>query len=680
LNVAKSVIKQRLPQGASLGFGIKPETATMRLQKLRKLIGEWRGVLITVPAVALLAIGLRGIGLLQLLELATLDSFFRWRPTENFDSRILLVEITESDIQQLRQWPISDRQLAKLLEKIKKFQPRVIGLDIYRDLPVEPGHQELISIFKSTPNLIGITKVGTGTEENVYSVAPPPTLEELKQVAASNILFDSDGKVRRGLISFRKANEQEISSLGAKLAAMYLEKQDIKFESIDDNSTNYRLGKVVFSWLTANYGGYVNIDSGGYQILLNFRSHQCRRNQYKEKCRNFSTVSISEVLNNQVSAELIRDRIVLIGLNSESVKDSFFTPYSLDALKPTPGVEIHAELTSQILSAALDGRALIKSLPEKAEIFLILFCSALGAILGFYLLRIRWKLVSILLVGATIIGSSYIAFLLGWWIPIIPSLLALVGAGILITAYINYIERQDRLTVMTLLGQHVGPKIAQAVWSDRHQLVKEGQLLGQKMTATVLFTDIKGFTTITEKTDPETLMFWLNDYMKVMSQVVIDNDGVVDKFIGDAVMAVFGVPIPSTTEKEIAQDAIAAVNCAVEMGEKLHQLNQQWKEKGLPVVIMRVGIATGTVVAGSLGSRQRLNYTTIGDTVNIAARLESYNKSLEGNICRVLISGQTYEYIKDKFTTEFVGCVQLKGREQSVNVYQVLQKLPRISN
>lgn len=650
----------------------------MKLQKLRQLLSEWRGVLITVPTVALLVIGLRGMGLLQLLELATLDSFFRWRPQEPTDSRILLVEITETDIKYLGQWPIYDRKLAELLQKIKKFQPRVIGLDIYRDLPVEPGHKELVSVFKTTPNLIGITKIGTG--ESLYSVAPPPILMKLNQVAASDILFDADGKVRRGFISFRKANQRKISSLGAELASIYLEKQGIKSKKIDNKSSNYQWGKTEFFRLTKNYGGYIYLDDGGYQILLNFRSHECRVRKQQKNCRVFPTVSLSEVLNNQVPRELIRDRIVLIGSNAESVKDSLFTPYSLNARESTPGIEIHAELISQIISAALDGRALIKSWSETAEILLIWIFSFVGAVLGFHLLRIRWKILSILLVGLSIVGSSYIAFLFGWWIPVIPSLSALIGAAITITLYINYIEREDRLTVMTLLGQHVSPKIAQAVWSDRHQLVREGQLLGQKMTATVLFTDIKGFTTITEKTDPETLMFWLNDYMKVMSQVVMDNDGVVDKFIGDAVMAVFGVPIPSTTEKEIAQDAIAAVNCAVEMGEKLHHLNQQWQEKELPIVQMRVGIATGTVVAGSLGSRQRLNYTTIGDTVNIAARLESYNKSLEGDICRILISEQTYKYIKDKFYTEFVDCVQLKGREQSVNVYQVLQKLPRISN
>ncbi len=253
----------------------------------------------------------------------------------------------------------------------------------------------------------------------------------------------------------------------------------------------------------------------------------------------------------------------------------------------------------------------------------------------------------------------------------IPPLLALAGSGVTITAYIAYQERENRQIVMNLLGQHVTPKIAQAVWRDRHQLLKEGQLLGQKMTATVLFTDLKDFTSITEQTDPETLMFWLNDYMSAMSQIVLDRDGVIDKFIGDAIMAVFGVPIPSTAPEAIAKDAASAVSCAVDMAAKLRSLNQQWQVQQRPTVAMRVGIATGTVVAGSLGSRQRLNYTIIGDSVNVAARLESYDKSLDGGICRILIDEETYQYIQGKFPTQFIGSVQLKGREQPVKIYQV---------
>lgn len=137
-------------------------------------------------------------------------------------------------------------------------------------------------------------------------------------------------------------------------------------------------------------------------------------------------------------------------------------------------------------------------------------------------------------------------------------------------------------------------------------------------------------------------------------------------------MAVFGVPIPRATQEEIAKDAIAAVRCARFMASTLEALNLQWQNQGRPTAAMRIGIATGTVITGSLGSSHRLDYTTIGDSVNVAARLESYNRSLEGGICRILINKETYQYIQEKFSTKFIGEEQLKGRQQPTEIYQVL--------
>jgi adenylate cyclase len=642
-------------------------------KNLRQLLWQWRGVLITVPTITGLVLALRSTGWLQLWEWTTYDQFLRWRPGETLDQRIVIVAIDEPDIQTLKQWTLSDATLAQLLRTIKAQKPSAIGLDIYRDLPVEPGHQDLIEVFTSTPNLIGVQKV-LGDEYGT-SVDAPPTLKERNQVGAIDILLDEDGRVRRALLSLRQdnnqtdASSQTIYSLPVRLALMYLENKGITLQPIAPAQGKVGLGKAVFVPMQPNDGGYINADTGGYQILLNYRRLQCL--QHFKRCNSFPTVSLTDVLENKIPANLMRDRIVLIGVKAASLKDIFFAPYSNSYLTAEYGVDIHAQITSQLLSAALDGRSPIKVWSEPVEGVWIFFWSSVGAISSWTFLRMRYLAVSILLLSTVLVGGSYLAFLQGWWIPLIPPLLALIGSEMAITAYLACIEREDRQAVMNLLGQHVTPKLAQAVWRDRHQLLKEGQITGQQLTATVLFTDIKGFTRITEQTNPEVLMVWLNDYMKAMSQSVLDHDGVLDKFIGDAVMAVFGVPIPSTTAEAIAQDAIAAVRCALNMAAKLEQLNQQWKIQGRPTAAMRVGIATGTVVAGSLGSQQRLNYTTIGDSVNIAARLESYDKSIDGGICRILINEETYHYIKDHFPTHFIGLVQLRGRKQSLNVYQV---------
>lgn len=632
----------------------------------KQFLKEWRGVLMAAPTVAGLTIALRLTGTLQLLEWAALDQFLRWRPFEPADSRIVIVAITEQDIRTAKEWPISDGVLAQLLEKVKKQQPRAIGLDLFRDLQVPPGYEQLVKVFESTPNLIGIEKV----VEDAYgeAVAPPPILSKLGQVGAANAVFDADGKIRRGLLSITFKNGETRLSLSAMLALKYLEAEGITLQEIEPEN-KYGLGKAIFTRMTPHDGGYVRTDNGGYQILFNFRNHPCRGKV--GNCHIYRTVSMTEVLQDRIPPDLVHNRIVLIGSAAESIKDRLFTSYSNSPLTAPHGVEINADIISQILSAALDGRPLIQVWSEWVEGWWIVLYSFVGTLLSWKLLRIRWKVTSILLVGSTLTLGSYLALLGGWWIPVVPPLVALVGSGMAITGYIAYTEREDRQAVMHLLGQHVSPKIAQAIWNSRQQVLKDGQLLGQKLTATVLFTDLKGFTSITERTDPETLMVWLNDYMNLMAQSVLDNDGVVDKFIGDAVMAVFGIPISSTTPEEIAKDAIAAVNCAIDMGEKLRSLNQQWQQQGLPTVAMRVGIATGTVVTGSVGSRQRLNYTTIGDSVNIAARLESYDKSINGGICRILMSEETYNSIQDTFPAEFIGSVQLKGRQQPVKIYRV---------
>ncbi|HEY9610687.1 adenylate/guanylate cyclase domain-containing protein [Allocoleopsis sp.] len=637
--------------------------------KLRRFFEHWRGILIAVPTVAGLTIAVRLTGVLQLLEWATLDQFFRWRPFEPTDSRIVIVAFTEQDIRKTKQWPISDAVLSQLLEKIKKQQPRAIGLDLFRDLPVPPGHEQLIKTFESTPNLIGVEKAVKDSYGE--SVAPPPTLSKLGQVSTANMVLDEDGKIRRALLAITFKNGETKQCLAGMLALIYLNAEGITLRQIEPNNKN-GLGKAVLARMKPNDGGYVRADTNGYQILLNFRNHACRRKL--QACQVYRTVSIAEVLEGRIPADLMRDRIVLIGSMAESVKDRFFTSYSNSLLAAPYSIEIHADIISQLLSAALDGRPLLQVWSEPVEWLWIVLWSFVGAILGSRLLHIRTKVVGILLVGGTLTLGVYLALLASWWIPLIPPLLALAGSGFAITAYIAYSEREDRQAVMHLLGQHISPKIAQVIWHNRQRLLKDGQLKGQKLTATVLFTDLKGFTTITEETEPETLMVWLQEYMNVMAQCVLGHAGVVDKFIGDAVMAVFGIPIPRTLPEEIAKDAITAVTCALDMGAKLRSLNQQWQQKGLPTVAMRVGIATGTVVTGSVGSRQRLNYTTIGDSVNIAARLESYDKSLDDGICRILISEETYHHIQGKFSTQFIGSVQLKGRMQSVKIYQVVSE------
>jgi adenylate cyclase len=399
--------------------------------KLRQGIGEWRGVLAIAPSVAALVIAGSAAGVFQMLEWGTLDQFFHLRPAEPIDRRIVLVTIGESDISKVGQWPMPDRVLAQLLRVVKAQQPRAIGMDIYRDLSVEPGHKELVAVFQSTANLIGIEKVGGNR------IPPPPVLSKFDRVAASDLVLDADGKVRRALILIGTPDGQFREGLGAKLALAYLESEGVSLRSIDAKKKIYGLGGAVFLPLTGNEGGYVAGDTGGYQILLNFRGGLDK----------FPSISMTDVLENRIPPDLMRNRAVLIGSTAESLKDVFQTPYSSTLFATTtltPGAVIHANITSQILSAALQGRPMLR-VPTKTQNWLwILAWSFAGASGCLKLLQTNafkknvffgGAVCCIILGGGFLTGTSYLAFLGGWIIPVFSPLLGLTASAILMANY-----------------------------------------------------------------------------------------------------------------------------------------------------------------------------------------------------------------------------------------------------
>lgn len=412
--------------------------------KIRAGQTRWLAVLVTTPVVAGLVIAVKLTGFFQLVEWATYDQFFRLRPLEPIDERLVIVTVDESDINYVKQWSLPDASLAQLIKNLNQYKPAAIGLDFYRDLPVEPGHQEWINVMKSTPNLIGVEKfVGR-------KVAPPPTLSKLNRVGLTDLLVDADGKVRRALLSHRNKKGQMKYSLGTHLALMYLEKQGITLKSIDQTKKHYRLGQAVFIPFTGNDGGYVRTNSGGYQIFLNYRGTQNR----------FRTVSLTKVLKNQIDPQLIRNRLILIGSIAPSLNDLLYTPYSspfINTPQPVPGVVIHANITSQILSSALDGRPLIRVWGEPFEWLWILIWSGIGASVDWQFLKISFHrnhqqittictIVSIyiFLTGGVLITGSYFAFLSGWWVPLIPSLVALSGSALASTGYQVFKLQQQR--------------------------------------------------------------------------------------------------------------------------------------------------------------------------------------------------------------------------------------------
>lgn len=246
-------------------------------------------------------------------------------------------------------------------------------------------------------------------------------------------------------------------------------------------------------------------------------------------------------------------------------------------------------------------------------------------------------------------------------------------------------EKGQRAVLMQLFSKHVSPQVAEALWEQREQFLEGGRPRSQSLTVTAMFTDLQGFSTMSEKQDPEVLMKWLNTYMEMVTTTVMEHGGVVDDFFGDGVKINFGVPIPRTSKDDIGRDAVNAVTCALAMEAKMGALNASMAAEGFQPLRMRIGIYTGPVVAGSLGSADRMKYTTLGDTVNTAARLESFSKELhlphlESRPCRILIGEATRRYLGEQFELQRVGDMELKGKATKITTFCVLGRRTGHSN
>lgn len=357
-----------------------------------------------------IVVGATVTGAFEPIELGLLDSFFRWRALkETTDDRFLVVTIDEMDISNIGHWPISDRMLTDVVENISKHEPVAIGLDIYRNLSVEPGSVELIELFQNTPYVFGVEKVG---EE---SVPPHATLAALNQVAAADIVIDADGRVRRGLLTLRSAEDEIKPSLSTALALEYLSKQDIVPEVLDSEGLLLRLGQSKIRRFEQNDGGYVNADHHGYQVLMNYRTNY----------RQFESISMTAVLNGELREEQVRDRIVLLGSTAVSLNDLFYTP--IENQNQVAGVYVHAHLASQLVSAALDGKSFLRTVPDYAEWLWALAWLSISIVFSrsiLYSNAVRseapvWHLlIRLLALCSGLLASSYGLFLAGWWIPV----------------------------------------------------------------------------------------------------------------------------------------------------------------------------------------------------------------------------------------------------------------------
>jgi adenylate cyclase len=614
-------------------------------------------------------IGVRHLGVFESLELATYDWTLRLQPLDHTpDSRIVLATISEEDIRSLGRWPLTDQTIAQLLEQLPQYGARVIGLDIYRDFDIPPGTEQLNRVLTHNPNIVTVMKFPS---RNHTGISGPRALINTDQVAFNDILEDSGGAVRRGLL-FLDNGEIGATSFALTLATRYLRQEGVVLTPDETNQAHVKIGAITLPPLKSHDGAYVHADDSGYQFLL----------RYRQSIPSFSHYSISDILQGKLPAGEFQNKIVLIGVTAESVKDSFITPYSggLDHQQSMPGIEVHAQMVSQLLRIALEGERPIQVLSNWQEQGWIALWCIIGGLTAL-VLRAFWPFLFIFTGWvALLVGIAYFAIQADWWLPLLTPVFGLLATGSLVSTALSKMERDQRKLLMDLFSKHVSPEVAHLIWQQRDQFFHEGRLRTQKQIVTALFADLEGFTPIAESLSPPQLMDWLNGYMEAMATVVMKNQGVVDDYYGDAIKANFGVPFARNKESEIRQDAQSAVRSALQMRSEIIRLNKGLKTQSLPAVRLRIGIFTGPVVAGSLGSSQRLKFTTIGDAVNTAARLESLEHVPQDSLteeepCRILIGETTHAYLNGQWETQTMGEIKLKGKEHRIKVYQVLGSL-----
>ncbi|HEY5838301.1 MAG TPA: adenylate/guanylate cyclase domain-containing protein, partial [Pyrinomonadaceae bacterium] len=394
----------------------------------------------------------------------------------------------------------------------------------------------------------------------------------------------------------------------------------------------------------------------------------------------FRKISAADVLfkQGQLPADLFRDRIVLIGASNIDAPDLFATPhYEYSALprlfdrglpvapKRMPGVEIHANAAATLLHGKM-----LKRPTYTRQILVVLIILAVVA-LAVFRLRPLLAFLAVILVAALSLAISSWAFnrhgvvlpLASAWLGM--AVLTPVGLGVRYARerLLRSETEAERVQVMEIFSRFVSGDVAVAVWEKRGQ----ASLLGENRTVTIIFTDIRGFTTLSESAQSEEVVEWLNDYFGRMNEIVERHGGHINKYIGDGLMIVFGAPV----DRGDREEALAAVECGLEMLDEVERMNADWQGLGRPVVKIGCGIHTGLATCGVVGAERRLEYTIIGDTVNLSARLESTTKEFS---VPILISEPTAKLIESNYDVQPLGEVKVKGKTQNTTVFTVSRK------
>jgi adenylate cyclase len=611
-------------------------------------------------------------GLSTSLENRALDLLFQLRDVlrpglraRGMSEPITIIEIDEAAINasqtRLQKWRRD--WYATLVDRASKGGASVIGLDIYlsekggTSAEDEAYDKQLAKAIEDAGNVVIASKLGGGGFE---ALTP---LDQFKYAAYAvgfvDLPLDSGGLVRSSKLVWAPNGDDSQFSFATRLVEGYLASRAAEgappqyLTPVDEKSV--RLGSRVLT-------------------LRNDRNLQL---DFRTRTPAFRKISAAEILfkpGAQLSDDLFRDRIVLIGATNVDAPDLFATPFyeesalarRLDSSLPnapvrTPGIELHATTAATMLFGETPVRP-----SYRWQVILLLVPLGLVA-LAVFRLRALWGLLTVILIAVITLVVSVWAFtahasvlpLASAWLGI--AVLTPLGLGLRYARerMLHDEAEADRAQVMDILSRCVSEEVAGELWERRDQIMS-----GERRMVTMIFTDIRSFTTLSENTPSDKIVVWLNDYFSRMHAIVNAHGGHINKFLGDGLMIVFGAPESRGDEVE----ARAAVACGLEMLAGVERMNVEWQGSGRPLIKIGVGIHSGEATCGVVGAERRLEYTIIGDTVNLASRLESTTKEYS---VPLLASEATTSLLDDRYETEALGEVKVKGKNLSTRIFAV---------
>lgn len=551
-------------------------------------------------AAGLIILALRYAGFLESWELWQYDITTSHLAKHETVPDVVLLAITDGDLARWG-WPLPDAELAALTRAALNSGALAVGIDIYRDVPVGTGRRELIEALRD-PRVTVISRLSA---ESTGGVAAPDGVKS----GFADIPIDADGVARRALLLVN-TDEGVKRSFPLQVATTHLGMSGL--QPAPGAPDTLLIGETAVPRLPAAFGPYRNVDNAGYQVLT----------QYRHKRPIASRVAAQSVLSG--SADL-RGQSVVIAVTSDTVKDYFLTPLNRrTGAAFSFGGEVHAAAIQQILDHS--GQALAPMVTPRpyASIAMITATALAGAAMAALLPLSLIAFACACIVGTALLSLLSLAQAQAVLLPAVPVTLAWGLAYVTCFALLASIAWRQRQVMAGIFASQLSEALSTDLWHQRKTLMAGRKPVSRRLFVTVLMADIEGSTRIGQSLEPENFMGWISGLLDALGDCAQRHGGFVEKYTGDGILVVFGAPVPHESRDARVAGAQAALACAEEMRALAHQLSST---RDGPAYRLRMGLNSGEVVAGTLGTSGAMRYNVIGDTVNLAARLEAWIKS-----------------------------------------------------